>query len=1077
MSLDYKKIREINKGLYGTEVANYGKLFFEDMYADRTHFIFEMLQNAEDAIARRGREWDGPRQVIFQLEPEQLIVEHFGDPFNEGDVKGICSINRSNKRESLTDIGRFGIGFKSVYAFTARPEIHSDGEHFAIENYVWPFGMSSELHENSELTRFVLPFRNDVPSAHQEIEDGLRRLGADSLLFLQHIEEIKWASDSGKSGHYLREEENLDEGVRHVIVVAEESGNEDVHMEWLVFSRLLHTEDGEATGRVNIAFSLEPDSGDFQIEENSRLFVYFPTQMETHFGIRANGPYRTTTNRENVPGHDSWNKRLVNETAELLESSLRWLRDSGRLDVASLRCLPLSQFTVSWLRDGDDLLDPLFARTERALSSEPLLPKLGGGYVSARKALIGRTAGIRNLLTAEQISAIYGSDELSWLSDEISQEPVLSRYLITHLGVEEVRPEDIIRRLSEPFLEEQSDEWIEKLYEFLQGQIALAYLYRSLPLVRLRSGYHVRAKVGGYPQAYLPTENTTGFPTVAASVCSTTRAITFLRSLGISEPDLVDDVLQNILPTYRGHDVGVAEGEYERDIRRIVRAFETSSGQQRQRLISALRKSNFIKLSDAAGSDTSLWGSPEQAYLPTESLLDLFEGVSGVRFVDTSIECLGDERASEMLRACGADDQLSAVTFENSDRFTTPELDRMRYGVQSDLGSSREEKVTDVAIRGLSLLLSHLPRLDPTARANRAELLWDALGGLNPVHFTGTYSWFYYTSRTKRFDAGFVEELKRTPWIPSDAGSLACPEFVAFDDLGWEENSFLQSKILFKASTLVVLAEEAGVELGVLDELKRRGIETRSDLLDAIGDIEQEEQEIHSHAGEEALANGHEVGQDGSFARDLQDAMTPNPSKGPSNPFMPPRGGPGTDESVVSDSRKAALEGRDGRRVNEQASRFELSGTAQELERYFKSMLQGDYGRRCQICGVAFLTPRGQFQMFADHIVAPSNNSLTNHPGNLLSLCGWHYALISHGQWILLDAKSGEPIKGSGEEVWRQHILKAPERYDDDDNLYRTMPIRFWNVYPEWKANPEAIDEEIRFSIPHWKYLCELLKT
>ena len=1077
MPLDYEKIREINKGLYGTEVANYGKLFFEDMYADRTHFIFEMLQNAEDAIARRGESWNGPRHVSFLLDSEQLRVEHFGDPFDENDVRGICSINRSTKKDSLTEIGRFGIGFKSVYAFTTRPEIHSGGEHFAIENYVWPYVIHLAAGEDTQETKFILPFRPDLPAAHSEIENGLKSLGADTLLFLRHIEEIRWESDSGRNGHYLRESKRLAEGVQHVIVVAEKDGDEDILSEWLVFSESISDENRAPAGQVDIALPLEPNSGGFEIEENSRLSVFFPTHMETHFGLKVNGPYRTTTNRENVPRHDSWNKHLVRETAALLKKSLRWLRDRDRLDAAALRCLPIAPFSFDWPHNGDDLLDPLYNRTREVLSAEFLLPRLGGDYTSADKALLGRTAGIRALLTAEQISAIYGNDKMSWLSDEISQDPILPRYLVTHLDVEEVRPENFIRRLSQAFLEEQSYDWIEKLYEFLRGQGALSYLYRNTPLVRLQSGRHVRATINGLPQAYLPTENTTGFPTVADSVCATSEAREFLKSLGLSEPDLVDDVLQNILQKYSGHHADVTDAEYDADVHRIVRAFETSAGQQKSRLIVGLRNANFIKLTDAAGSDTNIWGSPEQAYLPTESLRELFEGVSGVRFVDTSIGCLNDENTLEMLRACGTASRFSVVTFENDARFERSELGRMRFNTQNDFGSSREEKVMDVTIRGLSMLLSHLPQLDVTSRAKKAQLLWKALGGVSPTEFFGRYTWFYYSSKSCQFDAEFVEELRHTPWVPSNDGVLECPEFVNFDDLGWEEDNFLQSIFPYKPSTLGELAEEAGVELGVLDELKKRGIATISDLLEAIGDFGFDEPAVAIAEVGDTEGNGDDAGEMGSFDRALQEAMTPNPPEGPTNMVLLPPGGPNTDEAAVADTQQAAREGRDGYRVYQEVSRFELTEAAQELEENFKNMLQGDYGRRCQICGASFLTRSGEFQIFADHIVSPSRDSRTNHFGNLLSLCGWHYALVSHGQWVLLDSKNDDPITGSEGNVLLERVLEAPEKYDDDANLYRSMPIRFWNVYPEWNPRPETIDEEIRFSIPHWKYLCELLKT
>ena len=163
------------------------------------------------------------------------------------------------------------------------------------------------------------------------------------------------------------------------------------------------------------------------------------------------------------------------------------------------------------------------------------------------------------------------------------------------------------------------------------------------------------------------------------------------------------------------------------------------------------------------------------------------------------------------------------------------------------------------------------------------------------------------------------------------------------------------------------------------------------------------------------------------------------------------------------------------------STRFELTADAQDLDESFKSMLQGDYRNRCQICGATFLTRNGEFQGFADHIVDPSKDSHTNHFGNLLSLCGWHYALISYGQWVPLDPEDGHPFEHSSgamsTEQLRDLLDAASEEIDNDGNTYIALPVRFWNVYREWRPDPEPIDEEIRFSIPHWTYLCELLKT
>ena len=138
-------------------------------------------------------------------------------------------------------------------------------------------------------------------------------------------------------------------------------------------------------------------------------------------------------------------------------------------------------------------------------------------------------------------------------------------------------------------------------------------------------------------------------------------------------------------------------------------------------------------------------------------------------------------------------------------------------------------------------------------------------------------------------------------------------------------------------------------------------------------------------------------------------------------------------------------------------------------------MLHGDYGKRCQICGVSFRARNGELQVFASHTVAPAKDLRTSHFGNLLSLCGWHYALIRYGEWVFLNPATGYPAE-SGTDL-RTLPSIASEDTDMDGNTYIPVPVRFWNVYRKWRSDPEHIDEEIRFSSPHWTYLCELLKT
>ena len=87
-----------------------------EKYSDPVHFVYELLQNAED---------QGATEAQFVLSADSLVFRHNGKPFTRADVENITGIGNSDKTEEANKIGRFGIGFKSVFAITDRPEIYT----------------------------------------------------------------------------------------------------------------------------------------------------------------------------------------------------------------------------------------------------------------------------------------------------------------------------------------------------------------------------------------------------------------------------------------------------------------------------------------------------------------------------------------------------------------------------------------------------------------------------------------------------------------------------------------------------------------------------------------------------------------------------------------------------------------------------------------------------------------------------------------------------------------------------------------------------------------------------------------
>lgn len=822
MPTDYEAIRADNEHEYGAAIGRIGPMLLANRYDDRIHFIFELLQNAEDALAKHGG-WEGQRGVEFSLSPDALSVTHFGKPFDEDDVRGVCGIGESTK--GLTSIGRFGIGFKSVYAFTDSPEIHSGSEHFAIDSFVWPRAIAGDGLP-SEQTVIRLPFRSDDPTAANQILAGLERLGPRTLLFLREIEEISWSDGEGTSGMYLRDiTEIFSNGTRRVLVIGRTQDNIDVEEEWLIFSRPVPN-NGDEVGHIELAFVLEEDAAgqgwSVQRITDSPLIVFFPTVLSTNLGFLVQGPYRTTPSRDNVPEGDPWNQELVKETAILLVEALRELRDLGLLDVSALRSLPLdaSRFT-----EGSRFA-PLFSRVKEALMKEPLLPRYKNGYVPAQGAKIARTQDLRDLIGSKQLADLFQSElDPAWLSEDITVDrtPELRSYLMEELDVHEITPEWLVTRLTKEFLEAQPDEWIEQLYVFLSSQSALLQRLRQMPLIRLEDGSHV-AFNKNQPQAFLPVGDRTDFPTVRKNVCQSEDALAFLKSLGLGAPDPVDDVIANVLPKYDQDHPDISERDYRSDIERILAAFATDSTARRQRLASALGNVSFVRAVDT-GNGSHYFVRPSDAYQATQRLKSLFEGVPGVLVVDDSKDYLRGDRVRALLEAAGCPLYLfPSPTDSTLTREEKAEL-RQEAGIE---GVTYEIAVRDSTLRGLLPLLKRLEGLDEDEASDRTDLLWEALCDVQDRRgeraFQGEYSWMRYGERKAVFDASFVKMLNETNWVPDENGSLRRPGDVVFERTKWKTNPSLLEKIRFKPPVIDELARVAGIDPGVLTLLAQHDL-------------------------------------------------------------------------------------------------------------------------------------------------------------------------------------------------------------------------------------------------------------
>jgi flagellar biosynthesis GTPase FlhF len=656
MPTDYKKVAEENREKYGTRSDQYIPLIFNKLYSDRTHFVYELLQNAEDA----GAKW-----VEFRLYKDRLEFRHNGRLFNENDVRGICGLAEgTKKKDDYTQIGKFGIGFKSVYAYTTTPQIISGDEAFVIEKYLFPREIK-KVKINKNETLFVFPFDNkkDVSpkSAFNEISKRLTNLDPKTILFLESIKKISWSIGRVQhSGSLTRNVEKLDKHIKMISLRIKKTDKNEGSEEWLVFERPIKT--NKVCGpllKIQVAFKFKREEankkrgikGRIVPIRISHLIVFFPTESETHLKFLIQGPFRTTPARDNIPKDDEWNKKLIWEISKLVADSIIEIKKFGLLTVDFLNILPLDENDFP----KDHMYRPIFdAVLKKLRSSEELLPADDGGYVKASKAFLARGGALIDLLGEKQLARLFRRKKAKWLSADITRDktPILREYLIEKLGVKEITPEKLVSKINKAFIKDQSDEWVIKFYKFLWEHESLrnSALLRK-PFIRLENGSHVAPfSEDGKPQAYLPSESESLYPTVKRKIANDKEVKSFLKELGLKKPDEVTEIIEYILPKYTGREINVTDEENLLDVQKILNAIENASDEERKGLIEKLKEAHFLQAVNAKDGG-KCWCTPRDIYLTSyytgnKDVEIFFEGNPDTYFLD---EIYDKEKVAQFL--------------------------------------------------------------------------------------------------------------------------------------------------------------------------------------------------------------------------------------------------------------------------------------------------------------------------------------------------------------------------------------------------------------------------------------------
>ncbi len=821
-----------------------------EKYSEQAHFVYELLQNADDVNAT---------YVRFKVREEGLYFIHNGNvpftvsPPNQtpvGHINAITSIGQSSKKEATYKIGKFGIGFKSVFQYTSTPHIYDPNISFRIRDLIVPELLEEPIHpmKETEETLFFFPFNHpDKLSevANEEINTRLQALEFP-LLFLNHLQEIEWETTE-TAGFYKKEIQAIQRETPILVqqlVCLKKVGKKTTTQNLLQFIKK-----ETKTKLVYSLVFLQDEAKQIKGAGTFSAHCFFPTRVPTNVSFLMHAPFLLTDSREGIKIADQWNKSLIQKLAVLLTESIEPIKEMGLLTTSFFQILPFD--AAIFKGTVGQFFLPFYQEIYTFLTSleQAVFPITDNKFSTLTNAFLAESQSLRSLLDTEQLRLLTNQKQANWIFPSLATQSPLGQFvrqlLTQNMERKMLSPilnwETALRLMNSDFLQKQTDEWLIYFYtELLQNHRALWSGHKALvkekPIIRLENGRMVLPfdRATGTPNAYIPTQLATEYPTVKQTIVTQDLAKSFLENLGLSTPVLRDELENHILPKFiNAQNAKEAIMPSMAELEKIITHYWQCNAEEAVQLEKQLSQLPILQV--VSIEDGSIIAAcPNQVYFENKLLTRFFDSSTNILWLPLEvlyadlINVLGQKKVVTFFEKLGVANWPRFIQIED----TLEEQEKKELMQKKTPGASYPmwEETIDYDIEGLLSFLNKEAFDYP-----ESMLLWEVLTGIleqtKEVPITGTYRYEWQDTHEVTMDAFWLKLLKRYDWLLDASGEFA--NILAIDrnnfypDYNTNEGHPLLDLLFTKAPEerldLLTPEERKAMELG--QQLLQKGLQ------------------------------------------------------------------------------------------------------------------------------------------------------------------------------------------------------------------------------------------------------------
>lgn len=420
--------KDLNQAQYKKD-----KALSDDAYPDNAHFIYEIIQNAEDSSYLKNEK----AELEFHLLNDGILVLSNQDGFNNDDIRSICVMASGGKIAKKDQfIGEKGLGFRSVFKITNTPCISSNGYKFYFDkqlSYEKPFLLKD--YQKLLPDEFKSYVNTAIFLSYSILSDEISELEYDFqskikpklILFLKKLNSISIIKNNQK--YMFIEKEN----VKSENFELSKLKDNDNKQEFFITRKTINVSDLNEEKRKGIQEREIVLAYPKELEESSNnMFAFLPTDINSRLNFTIQADFLLDTSRGHLLENE-WNKNIFKEIKLFIIDNINLFQNHSKLKFEYLK------YYLQETKSNNKFIDNLYNQMINEIKNKDLILSDNETWQKSNNIILLED-NIK--IDTKYLKLLFGDNY-----EQVHEKFKLDNYFISKFNIERVNKEKLLNQI------------------------------------------------------------------------------------------------------------------------------------------------------------------------------------------------------------------------------------------------------------------------------------------------------------------------------------------------------------------------------------------------------------------------------------------------------------------------------------------------------------------------------------------------------------------------------------------------------------------------------------------------------